>query len=206
MRSTTARRCARLGKVRARSKGADLDLQAKTLQAAALRRIDGPDLRLSGFLGRVSTSVNLDTSAIANAANPILDNLPAIPGLNLPEIPNAIGADRIVNLRSLGLSSVWPLYTGGRLQAVREIAAGRASEARRRLADQRRRDRQPAGAALFFGAAGARGAAPAPGRPRRVCRAPGHGRQARTHRPDLESGAAQRRRGDGQCHARSGQG
>ena len=110
-------------------RGADLDMQAKTLQAQALRRIDGPDLRLSGFMGRVSTSVNLDTSAIANAANPILDNLPAIPGLNLPEIPNSIGADRIVNLRSLGLSSVWPLYTGGRLQAVREIAAGRVGEA-----------------------------------------------------------------------------
>jgi len=109
--------------------GAELDMQAKTLQAAALRRIDGPDLRLSGFMGRVSTSVNLDTSAIANAANPILDNLPAIPGLHLPEIPNSIGVDRIVNLRSAGLSSVWPLYTGGRLQAVQEIAAGGASEA-----------------------------------------------------------------------------
>jgi len=110
-------------------KGADLDMQAKTLQASALQRIAGPDLRLSGFMGRVSTSVNLDTSAIANAANPILDNLPPIPGINLPDIPNSIGADRIVNLRSLGLSSVWPLYTGGRLQAVQTIAAGRAAEA-----------------------------------------------------------------------------
>jgi outer membrane protein TolC len=110
-------------------KGADLDMQAKTLQAAALRGIAGPDLRLSGFLGRVSTSVNLDTSAIAGAANPILDHLPAIPGVNLPDIPNSIGTDRIVNLRSLGLSSVWPLYTGGRLQAVQTIAAGRADEA-----------------------------------------------------------------------------
>jgi outer membrane protein TolC len=109
--------------------GAELDMQAKTLQAAALRRIDGPDLRLSGFLGRVSTSVNLDTSGLAQAGNPIIDNLPQIPGLNLPEIPNSIGTDRIVNLRSLGLASVWPLYTGGRLDAVKRIAAGRAEEA-----------------------------------------------------------------------------
>ncbi|SHH19428.1 TolC family protein [Massilia sp. CF038] len=109
--------------------GAQLDMQAKQLQAAALRRIDGPDLRLSGFLGRVSTSVNLDTSGLAQAGNPIIDHLPQIPGLNLPEIPNSIGTDRIVNLRSLGLASVWPLYTGGRLDAVKQLAAGRAEEA-----------------------------------------------------------------------------
>ena len=109
--------------------GADLDWQAKKLQASALRNIAGPDLRVSGFLGRVSATLNVDTSSIAQRANPLLDNLPPLPGLNLPEIPNAITANRIVDLRSLGLTSVWPLYTGGRLQAVQDIAAGRAAEA-----------------------------------------------------------------------------
>lgn len=109
--------------------GADLDYQAKQLQAGAVRRIDGPDVRLSGFAGRLSTTVSVDTSNLAQAANPVLELLPPLPGLNLPEIPTTLNVDRVFDVRSLGVSSVWPLYTGGRLQAVREIAAGRADEA-----------------------------------------------------------------------------
>ena len=109
--------------------GARLDYQAKQLQAEALRRIDGPDVRLSGFAGRVSTTLSVDTGAIAQFANPVLDSLPPLPGLNLPDIPPALNVDRVFDVRSLGLSSVWPLYTGGRLDAVKQIAAGRADEA-----------------------------------------------------------------------------
>lgn len=109
--------------------GADLDFQAKQLQAQALRRIDGPDLRLTGFAGRISTTLSVDTSAVAQAVNPLLDLLPPLPGLNLPEVPPSFNADRVFDVRALGVSSVWPLYTGGRLDAVKEIAAGRADEA-----------------------------------------------------------------------------
>lgn len=109
--------------------GAGLDFQAKSLQAEAVRRIDGPDLRLSGFAGRVSTTLSVDTSNLAQAANPVLDLLPPLPGLNLPEIPSTLNVDRVFDVRSLGVSSIWPLYTGARLQAVKEIAAGRADEA-----------------------------------------------------------------------------
>jgi len=109
--------------------GARLDFQARQLQAEALRRIDGPDVRLSGFAGRVSTTLSVDTGAIAQLANPVLDSLPPLPGLNLPDIPPALNADRVFDVRSLGLSTVWPLYTGGRLDAVKQIAAGRADEA-----------------------------------------------------------------------------
>jgi outer membrane protein TolC len=109
--------------------GAGLDFQAKTLQAEAMRRIDGPDLRLSGFAGRVSTTLSVDTSNLAQAANPVLDLLPPLPGLNLPDIPSTLNVERVFDVRSLGVSSIWPLYTGGRLQAVNEIAAGRADEA-----------------------------------------------------------------------------
>ena len=109
--------------------GARLDFQAKQLQAEALRRIDGPDVRLSGFAGRVSTTLSVDTGAIAQLANPVLDSLPPLPGLNLPDIPPALNVDRVFDVRSLGLNTVWPLYTGGRLDAVKQIAAGRADEA-----------------------------------------------------------------------------
>jgi len=113
--------------------GADLDYRARRLQAEALRRIDGPDLRLNGFAGRVSTSLSVDTSRITQALEPglapVLELLPPVPGLSLPEIPDTIEANRVFNVRSLGLGSVWPLYTAGRLQALKDVAVGRADEA-----------------------------------------------------------------------------
>ena len=109
--------------------GARLDAQARQLQAEAVRRIDGPDLRLSGFAGRVSTTLSVDTGNIAQLANPLLDALPALPGVNLPDIPPTLDVDRVFDVRSVGLNSVWPIYTGGRLDAVKRIAAGRADEA-----------------------------------------------------------------------------
>ena len=60
--------------------GAGLDFQAKTLQAEAMRRIDGPDLRLSGFAGRVSTTLSVDTSNLAQAAASPAPGWPPAPG------------------------------------------------------------------------------------------------------------------------------
>ncbi|MGI4843881.1 MAG: TolC family protein [Janthinobacterium lividum] len=120
---------ARSGAVR----GAELDYQARQLQAEALRRIDGPDLRLNGFAGRLSTSLNIDTGRLAQslepALQPVLEVLPPLPGLALPELPASLETERTFTVRSLGLASVWPLYTGGRLEALKEVAAGRAAEA-----------------------------------------------------------------------------
>ena len=109
--------------------GAELDYQARQLQAGALRRIDGPDLRLTGFAGRVSTTLSVDTSRIGQVLEPALQLLPPLPGIALPELPPALDVDRVYNIRSVGLSSVWPMYTGGRLEAVKELASGRAEEA-----------------------------------------------------------------------------
>jgi outer membrane protein TolC len=106
--------------------GAQLDVRAKTLKAEALSRIDGPSLSLSGFAGRVSTSVNLDTSRLAGVAGGIEA---ALPGLPFPEIPNSINRNIATNLSSFGLSSIWPLYTSGRLAAVKGLAAGLSKEA-----------------------------------------------------------------------------
>ncbi len=64
---------------------------------------------------------------MAQAVNPLLELLP--PGLDLPQVPPTFNADRVFDVRALGVSSVWPLYTGGRLDAAKEIAAGRADEA-----------------------------------------------------------------------------
>jgi outer membrane protein TolC len=109
--------------------GAELDYQAKRLQAAALRRIDGPDLRLTGFAGRIATTLSVDTSRIGQVLEPALQLLPPLPGLELPALPPSLDLDRVYGIRSLGLASAWPLYTGGRLEAVKDVAAGRAQEA-----------------------------------------------------------------------------
>lgn len=115
-------------------RGAAIDARAKALQSDALRRIDGPDLQLTGFAGRLATTVNLDTSTVAQTANPLIGGLDAaMPNLRLPAIPNVVSVNRTVNLSSLGLTSIWPLYTGGRLQAVKGIGAARAEEARAEL-------------------------------------------------------------------------
>lgn len=111
-------------------RGAQLDAQARGLQAEALDRLGGPSLSLTGFAGRVSTSINLDLSNVAAAANPSLGMLDAaLPGAPIPTIPNAYTTDRIVNLVSAGLGSVWPIYTGGRVEALQGLARGRAREA-----------------------------------------------------------------------------
>lgn len=112
-------------------KGAALDAQAKGLQADALRHIDGPDLLVTGFAGRVATTFNFDTSSVAQAANPLIGGIDAaVPGLRLPAIPGTVSVNRTFNLSALGLTSVWPLYTGGKLQAVQGLGAARAEEAR----------------------------------------------------------------------------
>ncbi|WP_317201217.1 TolC family protein [Janthinobacterium sp.] len=106
--------------------GAQLDARAKTLKAQALARIDGPSLSLNAFQGRLSTSINIDTSKVAGVVGGIEA---AIPSLPLPEIPNSINRNLVTNLSSVGLSSIWPLYTGGRLDAVKGLAAGMSREA-----------------------------------------------------------------------------
>lgn len=110
--------------------GAQLDAQAQTLQAQALQGLGGPSLNLTGFAGRVSNSVNLDLSQVAALANPLIGLADsALPGADLPTLPNALQATRITTLASVGVGGVWPLYAGGRIEAVQGLARGRAQEA-----------------------------------------------------------------------------
>jgi outer membrane protein TolC len=110
--------------------GAQLDAQAQYLQARALSNLGGPSLNLNGFAGRVSNSVNLDLSQLAATANPLIGLADAaLPGVALPTIPNALQATRVSTLSSVGVGGVWPLYTGGRIEAVQGLARGRAQEA-----------------------------------------------------------------------------
>jgi outer membrane protein TolC len=111
-------------------RGARLDRQAKVLQAESLANLGGPALSLSGFAGRVSTSFNLDIARLANAANPVIGGVDAaLPGIGLAPLPQTLSTQRIFDLGTVGLTADWPIYTAGRLGALRGLAEGRGSEA-----------------------------------------------------------------------------
>src|SRR5450830_220997 len=106
--------------------GAALDVRAKTLKAEALSNIDGPSVDLTAFRGRLSTDLNIDTSRLSGIAGGVEA---ALPGLPIPEIPNSLNRDVVTNLSSFGLIGMWPIYTGGRLDAVKGLASGMTREA-----------------------------------------------------------------------------
>jgi len=108
-------------------RGAQLDTDSKRLKAEALEHIDGPSLNLTGFAGRVQTSIGLDVSRAAGAINGIGGALP-LP-LPLPEVPDTLTHDSAFNLGTVGIGALWPLYTGGRLDAVKGVAGGQVLEA-----------------------------------------------------------------------------
>lgn len=115
------------------ARSARLEAEARALQADAVRHLGLPSLAVSGFAGRVATSVNLDTSQLAGAVNPLIGLVDAGTGLDVPPLPSTLSLNRVYDLASLSLTAAWPLYTGGRLEAVHDFAQGRASEARAEL-------------------------------------------------------------------------
>lgn len=103
--------------------GAALDVRAKTLKAEALSNIDGPSVDLTAFRGRLSTDLNIDTSGLSGVVGGIESVLPPIPGLPTPHIPNSLNREVVTDLTSFGLLGMWPIYTGGRLDAVKGLAS-----------------------------------------------------------------------------------
>ncbi|MEG2030023.1 MAG: TolC family protein [Janthinobacterium sp.] len=103
--------------------GAALDVRAKTLKAEALSNIDGPSVDLTAFRGRLSTDLNIDTSGLSGVVGGIESVLPSIPGLPKPQIPNSLSREVVTDLTSFGLLGMWPIYTGGRLDAVKGLAS-----------------------------------------------------------------------------------
>ncbi len=115
---------------------ARLNVEARNLQAEALRHIHRPDIALTGFTGRVRTALNLDISQVSNLANPLIGGFDVATGLQVPPLPNLVSLDRTVGQTTLSLAGVWPLYTGGRLEALRSAAQGKATEAQADLQEE----------------------------------------------------------------------
>ncbi len=122
-------------KVSGTVQGAALDVRAKTLKAEALSNIDGPSVDLTAFRGRLSTDFNIDTSGLVGGIEAVL---PPMPGLPTPHIPNSLNRAVVTDLTSFGLLGMWPIYTGGRLDAVKGLASSQtlAAQAERTEAEE----------------------------------------------------------------------
>lgn len=144
-------------------RGARLEAQARSLQRDALAPADGPTLSLGGYAARVQSTFSLDVSGITGPLNDMLGAIGAggaLPGgaPALDPLPGRLTTTRTFNIASATANAAWPLYTGGRVDAVRAIADGRAQEAR---VDLRESEEQAAItlAQRYFGAQLARRAA-----------------------------------------------
>lgn len=106
-------------------RGAALAVQAQQLRAESLSNLAGPSVSVTGLAAHLRGDINIDTSGLAADLNPLIGGL----HLPVPPVPNTTTIDRSANVQSLGLSGVWPLYTGGRLEAIQAVAAARVGEA-----------------------------------------------------------------------------
>ncbi|HMW21994.1 MAG TPA: TolC family protein [Burkholderiaceae bacterium] len=111
-------------------RSAELDRDARQLQARALDGLGGPTVSATGFYGRVRTAINLDLTQVAQAVNPLVGVVDQVaPALNVQPVPSTFTTYRTVTMASYGLSTVWPMYTGGRFTALQRLADARAQEA-----------------------------------------------------------------------------
>lgn len=112
-------------------RGAELDARAKSLQREALDPAGGPVFSLGGYAARLQTTFSLDVSAVANPVNDAIGVIDAqLPGAGLPPVPQRLSTTRTFNIASASANAAWPLYEGGRIDAVRTVAEGRALEAK----------------------------------------------------------------------------
>lgn len=111
-------------------RSAELDRDARQLQAQALEGLGGPSVSATGFYGRLRTAINLDLTQVAQAVNPLVGVVDRLaPALDVQPVPSTLTTYRTVTMASYGLSALWPMYTGGRFTAAQRLAEARAQEA-----------------------------------------------------------------------------
>ncbi len=103
-------------------------------QAQAVQGLGGPVLALSALGYSFERRQSISLQPYANNINGLINGLPIPPSLlplpiDIPPVPDSVS----LNLRKTGaagfVNGLLPLYTGGRIAGVREVAAGRAAEA-----------------------------------------------------------------------------
>ncbi|PJJ95709.1 transporter [Lysobacteraceae bacterium NML03-0222] len=104
-------------------------LESRRLQTQALRNLGAPSVHLSLQAGRYHLHSQLDTSSLQHGiADGLGGSLPMFQPM-VPRLPGELEVEREKNFHGRSLGAVWPLYTGGLLQAAKALSAAKRDEA-----------------------------------------------------------------------------
>lgn len=104
-------------------------LEGRRLQAQALRNLGAPSVSLSLQAGRYHLHSELDTGSLQQGiADGLGGALPIVPP-TIARLPGELEIEREKNFHGRSLAAVWPLYTGGMLQAAKALSAAKRDEA-----------------------------------------------------------------------------
>lgn len=125
-------------------------LDAKRLQAEALSGLNEPMVFVSGTAGRYNAERDISTSALRDrlhnygekiSSSPLAGKLPPelqslLGKLPITDVlPSEIHLKKQDNFTSANVGALWPVYTGGRIDAVQQYAQGRVDTQRGEIAE-----------------------------------------------------------------------
>ena len=107
-------------------------VESAQLRRAALQRLGGPVVQLSGAAYAYNANLDLDLNPVNQALPGVLQQLP--PQLagqlaQMPHLPASYTLNRHKSDTSASVSAIWPLYTGGASQATRGLLDAQTQEA-----------------------------------------------------------------------------
>ncbi len=106
---------------------------ANELTSEATDTLNHPMVFLRASATHYDLKANVDLSDIKNQVGGLAPNIPGIPPTIIDgnlSVPENYGVERSGNTTSTGLAVIWPVYTGGRTQAVTDLADARTEESR----------------------------------------------------------------------------
>lgn len=106
---------------------------ANELTSEATETLNHPMVFLRASANHYDLEADVDLSDIKNQVGGLAPNIPGIPPTIIDgslSIPENYGVERSGNTTSTGLAVIWPVYTGGRTQAVTDLADARTDESR----------------------------------------------------------------------------
>jgi outer membrane protein TolC len=136
-------------------------VESAELRHDALRHLGGPVIGVSGATYAYNASLNVDLGPVSQSLTGVLAQLPAPLRQTfaaLPSLPPSYTLNQSATGTTGAVSGVWPLYTGGAVQAARNLMDERTHEAQAD-ADQTGEEVQGLLVQRYFGAQLARRAA-----------------------------------------------
>lgn len=105
-----------------RLKASNMSVQSAELRREGMNRLGGPSVAVSAMAYAYSIAVDVNLDPARNALSSAVSQLPPQIGgavSQLPNLPNNYDFKRSNQNANLGVSAIWPIYTGGIPNAVR---------------------------------------------------------------------------------------